>query len=114
VSQGERVNAGQPLAFIDSVELDQAWAEYVKMKSRHELALSNFNREKRLFEQKVSPEKDVLKARQELREAEADLTLSRERFRLLGIDVQRIENQKDNGYDHPLSVHSWWAPLSSP
>jgi len=103
-SQGDRVKAGQPLAYLDSVELDQAWAEYVKAKARLELAQKNLKREETLFEKKVSPEKDVLKARQEVTETEADLNLSRERFRLLGIDISQVEQQKNgmgNGH-HPL------------
>ena len=104
-SQGDRVKAGQPLAYLDSVELDQTWAEYVKAKARLELAQKNLKREETLFEKKVSPEKDVLKARQEVTETEADLNLSRERFGLLGgIDISQVEQQKNGGGDerHPL------------
>ncbi len=95
VSRGDRVKAGQPLCFIDTVELDQMWSEYKKNKGRYELAIRNLKREEALFEKNVAPEKDVLKARQELSETEADLTLARERFRLLGIDVQVVESRKD-------------------
>ncbi|MEW6117669.1 MAG: efflux RND transporter periplasmic adaptor subunit [Nitrospirota bacterium] len=109
-SQGDRVRAGQPLAHIDTVELDQAWSEYIKAKGRQELALKNLKREETLFEKKVAPEKDVLKARQELSEAEADLTLSKEKFRLLGVDVSQMEFQRNSGRSghHPL------IPMSSP
>ena len=105
-SLGDRVKAGQPLAYFDSPELGQIWAEYLKAKGRVELTRKNLKREETLFEKKVSPEKDVLKARQELSEAEADLNLSKERLRLLGIDVARFETQRNNG-DHPL------LPISS-
>ena len=107
-SLGDRVKAGQPLAYFDSPELGQIWAEYLKAKGRVELTRKNLKREETLFEKKVSPEKDVLKARQELSEAEADINLSKERFRLLGIDISRMElqrNGKEN--DHPL------IPISS-
>ena len=97
VSQGDRVKAGQSLAYIDTVELDQIWAEYRKNKGRCELAKKNLKREEALFEKNVAPEKDVLKARQELGEAEADLVFSRERFRLLGIDVDAMESRKNGG-----------------
>ncbi|MCC6347292.1 MAG: efflux RND transporter periplasmic adaptor subunit [Nitrospirales bacterium] len=110
VSQGNRVKAGQPLTYIDSVELDQAWSEYVKAKGRRELALKNLQREEALFEKKVSPEKDLLKARQELSEAEADLALSQNRFRLLGIDASQMERAKNGG----RSAHHPLIPLSSP
>ncbi len=105
-SLGDRVKAGQPLAYFDSPELGQIWAEYLKAKGRVELTRKNLKREETLFEKKVSPEKDVLKARQELGEAEADINLSKERFRLLGIDITPFEAERKNG-DHPL------LPLSS-
>jgi cobalt-zinc-cadmium efflux system membrane fusion protein len=103
-SQGDRVKAGQPLAYLDSVELDQVWSDYVKARGKLELAKKNFAREETLFEKKISAEKDVIKARQEMGEAEADLNLSVERFRLLGIDVAGMEQQKNGNKDgnHPL------------
>lgn len=107
-SLSDRVKAGQPLAYFDSPELGQIWAEYLKAKGRVELTRKNLKREETLFEKKVSPEKDVLRARQELSEAEADLNLSRERFRLLGIDISQMELQRNGkGNDHPL------IPISS-
>lgn len=106
-SLGDRVKAEQPLAYFDSPELGQIWAEYLKAKGRVELTRKNLRREETLFEKKISPEKDVLKARQELSEAEADISLSKERFRLLGIDITPFEAERKNG-DHPL------LPLSSP
>jgi cobalt-zinc-cadmium efflux system membrane fusion protein len=103
VSQGDKVKTGQALAFMDTAELGQIWSEYQKTKSRRELASRNLQREETLFEKKVAPEKDVHKARQELSEAEADLTFLKERLRLLGTDVSAVESQKGNGGNgHPL------------
>jgi cobalt-zinc-cadmium efflux system membrane fusion protein len=76
-SQGDAVKTGQALAWFDSPELGQAWAEYVKAKGRTDLAQKNLQREKTLFEKKISPEKDVIRALQELAEAEADLSFAR-------------------------------------
>ena len=100
-SQGDRVEISQPLAYLDSSEIDLAWADYLKTKSRLELAEKNLKREETLFEKRVSPEKDVFKARQELKEIEADLNLAREKFRILGINISEFEDKKMNG-DHPL------------
>jgi len=99
-SQGDTVRTGQALAYFDSPELGQAWAEYAKTKGRTELARRNLQREETLFAKKISPEKDVIRARQELAEAEADLSFANERFHLLGIDIDQYE--KKQGGDHPL------------
>jgi len=100
-SQGDAVKTGQALAWFDSPELGQAWAEYAKAKGRAVLARKNLEREETLFSKKISPEKDVIKARQDLAEAEADLTFAQEKFHLLGIDVEQFEN-KQSGNQHPL------------
>jgi membrane fusion protein, heavy metal efflux system len=106
VSQGARVQAGQALAYFDSAELGSVWADLVKAKGRVGLNQKALLREETLFEKRVSPEKDVLKAAQDLAEAQADLRLARERLRLLGVDVDRLE--KLTSEDHPL------IPLISP
>jgi len=108
-SQGDAVKTGQALAWFDSPELGQAWAEYAKAKGRAVLARKNLEREETLFEKKISPEKDVIKARQDLAEAEADLTFAQEKFHLLGIDVEQFEN-KQSGNQHPLIAMT--SPIS--
>ena len=100
-SQGDAVKTGQALAWFDSPELGQAWAEYAKSKGRAELARKNLQREETLFEKKISPEKDVIRARQELAEIEADLAFAQEKFHLLGIDIDKYE-KKQAGDQHPL------------
>jgi cobalt-zinc-cadmium efflux system membrane fusion protein len=100
-SQGDAVKAGQALAWFDSPELGQAWAEYAKAKGRAGLARKNLQREESLFEKKISPEKDVIRARQELAEVEADLTFAHEKFHLLGIEIEQFE-KKQGGDQHPL------------
>jgi cobalt-zinc-cadmium efflux system membrane fusion protein len=100
-SQGDRVRANQYLAYFDSPEIDLTWAEYLKTKSRLELAEKNLKREETLFEKRVSPEKDVLKARQELKEIEADLMLASERLRVMGVDISHFDDKKADGH-HPL------------
>jgi membrane fusion protein, heavy metal efflux system len=93
--QGDRVNAGQPLAYLESVDLDQAWSDYAKAKGRHGLAATNLRREETLFERKVAPEKDVLKARQEFKETEAELKLSVRRLKLLGVEGAKPDGSSD-------------------
>jgi membrane fusion protein, heavy metal efflux system len=111
VSQGDRVRHGQVLVEVDSVDMDQAWSDYLKAKGRLDLAAKSVRREETLFEKKVSPEKDLLKARQEFSEAEADLLLAKERFRLLGVDAQKVETDT-NGADHKHPMIPVCAPLS--
>jgi cobalt-zinc-cadmium efflux system membrane fusion protein len=100
-SQGDAVRTGQALAYFDSPELGQAWAEYAKAKGRAELARKSLQREETLFQKKISPEKDVIRARQELADTEADLVFAQERFHLLGIEIEHFEKNQ-TGDKHPL------------
>jgi len=100
-SQGDAVTSGQALAWFDSPELGQAWAEYAKAKGRTDLARNNLQREETLFAKKISPEKDVVRARQELADAEADFAFAYEKFHLLGIDIEQV-GKKHEGDQHPL------------
>ena len=82
VSQGDRVKAGQALAYLDSVELDQIWTDYLKAQGKWSWPERTSSGKRPCFRRQISPEKDVLKARQELGEAEADINFAQERFRL--------------------------------
>jgi len=101
VSQGDRVGPNQPLAYVESPEIDLTWADYSKTKSRLELAEKNLKREETLFDKGVSPEKDVLKVRQELKEIEADLMLANEKLRIMGVNISHFDDKKTDGH-HPL------------
>jgi cobalt-zinc-cadmium efflux system membrane fusion protein len=109
-SQGDAVKADQPLAYFDSPELGQAWADYSKAKGRVEAARKSVSREETLFAKKISPEKDVIRARQELAEAEADLSFAHEKFHLLGVDIDRFEMKRGGEHQHPLIAVS--SPIS--
>jgi cobalt-zinc-cadmium efflux system membrane fusion protein len=73
----------------------------LKARSRLDLAEKNLKREETLFEKRVSPEKDVLKARQELKEIEADLMLASEKLRIMDVNISQFDDKKAEGH-HPL------------
>src|SRR5512147_403633 len=109
-SLGDAVKANQPLAYFDSPELGQAWAEYSKAKGRVEASRKSVAREETLFAKKISPEKDVIRARQELAEAEADLSFAHEKFHLLGVDIDGFVMKCEGEHQHPLIAIS--SPIS--
>ena len=58
------------LAVIDSQDLADLKSEHLATQTRIDLSRATFEREKRLWEEKISPEQDYLAARQALAEAE--------------------------------------------
>ena len=60
---GQSVRRGQTIAVIESREVAQLKGEVEASRARLALANSNLAREQRLFEQRVSPEQDLIAAR---------------------------------------------------
>ena len=69
-SLGDEVTPGEVMAVLESRELASAKAEYLSARERVTLAQSTFEREKNLWERKISAEQDYLEAKQALAEAQ--------------------------------------------
>lgn len=96
VSVGSSVARGTNLALLDSTELGEAKAEYLKANTMLGLAKANYEREKRLFEQKIAAQKDVLAAEADYRKAEAEVRLFSEKLRLYGLSDDEISPVKNS------------------
>jgi cobalt-zinc-cadmium efflux system membrane fusion protein len=81
---GQRVRRGEVLAVISSATVSEMRSELQGAQQRRELARTTYEREKTLWEQKISPEQDVLQARQTLREAEISVANATQKLRTLG------------------------------
>ncbi len=84
---GTVVRKGQVLAVLASAVLAEQRSELLSAQKRLDLARTTYEREKVLWEQKVTPELDFLQARQALREAEIVLASAREKLAALGADA---------------------------
>jgi len=82
---GDRVSKGQVLAVISSQALADQRGELLVAKQRLALARTTLEREKKLWEDKISAEQDYLAARQAWQEAE--ITAERARQKLAAIDA---------------------------
>ena len=75
---GQPVGRGQTLAIIESPEAATLNAEIEAARARLALAESNLNREQRLFNERISPEQDLIAARTAATEARIALRLARQ------------------------------------
>lgn len=87
---GDEVTKGGILAIIESRELADIKSDYLTADKRLELASANFKREKRLWEQKITPEQDFLDARTARAEAEIQRYRARQKLLALGFDQQYV------------------------
>ncbi|HMN82021.1 MAG TPA: efflux RND transporter periplasmic adaptor subunit [Burkholderiaceae bacterium] len=82
---GQPVRKGQVLAVIASTTVSDQRSELNAAQRRLELARSTFEREKRLWEEKISAEQDYQQARAALQEAEIAVTNARQKLAAIGI-----------------------------
>lgn len=81
---GMRVQRGQALALLESVEVGQIRAEEREAEALLRIAQENHAREQRLAEQGISSRKELLEAEAQLRRAEAALHSAEDRLQVLG------------------------------
>ena len=81
---GQQVRRGQVLAVISSATVSETRAELQGAQRRRELAKTTYEREKTLWEQKISPRQDVLQAQQALQEAEISVANATQKLLTLG------------------------------
>lgn len=81
---GDRVRQGQVLAVISSQALADQRSELLAAQKRMALAKTTFEREKKLWEEKITAEQDYLAARQAFQEAEITAESARQKLAALG------------------------------
>jgi len=97
---GQEVAKGETLAVIHSADLGAGKAQFLEVQARLELATSTFEREKELYEKKISSQADYLSASSELKAAQAYYAAAERRLHLFGLGTEQINtirNEKENG-----------------
>ena len=85
VNAGEQVQKGQLLAVISSQAAADWRSDAMSAQKRHALARSNYEREKKLWEEKISAEQDYLTARHAMQEAEITMQSTSQKLSSLGL-----------------------------
>ncbi|NMX92645.1 MULTISPECIES: efflux RND transporter periplasmic adaptor subunit [unclassified Pseudomonas] len=83
VNLGQKVKQGELLAVIASQQISDQRSELAASQRRVELARTTFQRERQLWQDKISAEQDYLLARQTLQEAEIALNNARQKMNAL-------------------------------
>lgn len=83
---GQRVKKGDVLAVLASTQLSEQRSELLAAQQRLSLAQHTFQREKELWEEKISAEQDYLQARQNQQEAQIAVQNARQKLSALGAD----------------------------
>lgn len=84
VDLGQAVRAGTVLAILESVEIGQIRGDLERARANMDVAQRNYEREKRLFEQQITPQKELLEAEGAFRTAQADFNSALSKLRAVG------------------------------
>jgi cobalt-zinc-cadmium efflux system membrane fusion protein len=87
---GDQVAAGEVLAVVESREIAEAKADYLAALRTEALARTTAERERRLWERRVTAEQDHLKAQAEAEEARIRLDLAQAKLAALGLGPEEI------------------------
>jgi cobalt-zinc-cadmium efflux system membrane fusion protein len=98
---GDKVMAGETLAVIHSRELSDYKAGYLGAKEKLTLAQAMFDREKNLWEKKITAEQEYLNAKRELADARIEMRSASQKLHALGFAQAYLEdlpNQPDESF----------------
>lgn len=109
---GDVVEPGQTLALLDSLELGEKKAVFLQARTNLDVARRNYEREERLFQQRISSEKEYLEAKGEFERSQAAYQAAREALRLLGLTDAAVDRVSWDRKGHLLSSFPLAAPLA--
>ncbi len=89
---GDCVKKGQKLAILDSIELGEARADYMKAMAMLSMAKKNYSREESLYSQNICSKKQFLEAKTAYEQVQIELKTQKEKLKLLGQNESDIEN----------------------
>lgn len=84
VDLGQAVRGGTTLATLESIEIGQIRGDLERARANADIAQRNFDREKRLYEEQITPQKELLEAEGALKTAQADFNSALAKLRAVG------------------------------
>jgi cobalt-zinc-cadmium efflux system membrane fusion protein len=91
VDVGARVKKGDVLFEMESVELGEATAAFLKSRSLTDLSRKTYERKKTLFDQKISSESALIEAQMAYEEHKSDLEQREQELHVLGMTEEEVQ-----------------------
>lgn len=107
---GDRVRAGAVLAVVEAPDLARATADYLSTLAAAKLARTNAERERALFERRISAEREWRQAEADAVRAESERAAAENRLHSLGIPDDQLAALRGEG--HFSSTVNLTAPLA--
>jgi len=109
VDIGARVQPGDVLFRIRSVELGRALSDYERSRALTELAEKNLAREQRLFERRVASEREMIEARMVYEQHRTELKAAKQALHVMGLtqrDLAALRGESPDSETGTLAVRA--------
>jgi len=100
---GDKVAKGQPLLTLESPEYIDLQQSYLEIAGQMEYLKSEYERQKTLFDEKISSQKKYLEAESDYKRAKATYESLRQKLNMLRINPSQVEQGKFSSY---ITVYS--------
>ncbi len=107
---GDKVRAGEVLAVIHSRELADFKAAYLAAREKITLVETLFDREKNLWEEKITAEQEYLRAKRDVADARIELRSAEQKLHALGFSEDYLETLP-NAPEESYIVYEITAPI---
>ncbi|NOZ62546.1 MAG: efflux RND transporter periplasmic adaptor subunit [Calditrichaeota bacterium] len=112
VQIGDYVKKGQPLFELESLEIANITADYMRANAEYGAQKANYERIKKLRAQDIKAEKDLIDAKASFERAEAELKAAANRkLRLIGFSEEDVKTMF-NGDEHRRGILTVKSPIN--
>jgi cobalt-zinc-cadmium efflux system membrane fusion protein len=111
VKAGDFVKAGQVLMQVEGLEIGEIKASFISAKANLEYQKANYERQKKLLEENVGAQKNLLETLNEYEKARAEYNAQKSKINAIGLSVSEVIAGKDVLSDDSVSGT---LPVKSP
>jgi cobalt-zinc-cadmium efflux system membrane fusion protein len=113
VKAGDRVLAGQELMLVEGLEIGEIKAGFLSAKANLEYQKANYERQKKLLEENVGAQKNLLETQNEYEKARAGYNAEKNRINAIGLTDSEVVDGKSSHFDeHGSGSLPVKAPIS--
>ena len=112
VNLGDKVESKELLACLTSPEIGMLRADYDKAKAELDITKQNFERQQKLFDEKIIPRKSYQEAKLEHKVAEVQYNYALKKLLAIGISNEEIDNPPTGHSDAVGSTIHIFSPIS--
>jgi membrane fusion protein, heavy metal efflux system len=112
VKIGDYVKAGQELMMVEGLEIGEIKARFLSARANLEYEKANFERQKKLLEEKIGAHKSLLESQKDYHKALAEYSAEENRIHAIGLSTEELVDKKSASEDRCSAGLPVKAPIN--